>query len=117
MIQQRIELKKKELADINQKINEMKRDVIYKQDFNNFEEFEMMRDDQGKIETEIDNLKYQFRNMNPGKIRWNIAEIYKKTGQYEDAIRYYREAVHFNYNANLSRDMITKLQLKIRRGY
>lgn len=117
MIQERIEEKKKELASINQKINEMKKEVIYKQDFNNFEEFEMLQDDRGKIETETDNLKYQFRNMNPGKIRWNIAEIYSKIGKYEDAIKYYREAVFFNYNANLSRDMITKLQLKIRRGY
>ena len=117
MINERIEQKKKELAEINQKINEMKSEVIYKQDFNNFEAFEMLRDDQGKIETELDSLKYQFRNMNPGKIRWNIAEIYTKTGNYEEAIKYYREAVHFNYNANLSRDMIKKLQLKIRRGY
>lgn len=117
MIQERIEQKKKELASINQKINEMKSEVIYKLDFNNFEEFEMLQDDQGKVETEIDNLKYQFKNMNPGKIRWNLAEIYTKTAKYEEAIRYYREAVYFNYNANLSRDMITKLQLKIRRGY
>ncbi len=117
MIQERLDQKKKELAGVKLKINEMKSEVIYKQDFNNFEEFEMLQDDQGKIETEINNLNYQLRNMNPGKIRWNIAEIYTKTGNYEEAIKYYREAVHFNYNANLSREMITKLQLKIRRGY
>lgn len=117
MIQLKIDEKKKNLSEINEKIAIMKSDVIYKQDFNNFEEFEMLQDDKGKLETEIDNFKYQFNSMNPGKIRWNIAEIYTKTGKYENAIKYYREAIHFNYNANLSRDMITKLQLKIRRGY
>ncbi len=117
MVQEKIDQKKKELADLNQKITSMKSDVIYKQDFNNFEEFEMLQDEKGKIETEIDNLNYQFRNMNPGKIRWNLAEIFSKIEKNEDAIKYYREAIHFNYNANLSRDMITKLQLKIRRGY
>lgn len=117
MIQERIEKKKKELEDLNLKIASMKSDVIYKQDFNNFEEFEMLQDDKGKVEAEIDNLKYQFKNMNPGKIRWNMAEIYTRTGKYEDAIKYYREAIYFNYNANSSREMITKLQLKIRRGY
>lgn len=117
VIQNRIEQKKNELADINRNIAAMKSEVIYKQDFNNFEEFEMLQDEKGKIETEIDNLKYQFKNMNPGKIRWNIAEIYARTGEYENAIKYYREAIYFNYNANSSREMITKLQLKIRRGY
>jgi len=117
MIRERIDQKNRELSAINVQINNMKKEVIYKQDFNNYEEFEMLQDDKGKIESEIDNLKYQFKNMNPGKIRWNIAEIYTKKTKYEDAIKYYREAVHFNYNANQSRDMITKLQLKIRRGY
>lgn len=117
MVQDKIEQKRKELSDINKKITAMKGDVIYKQDFNNFEEFEMLQDEKGKIETEINNLNYQFRTMNPGKIRWNLAEIYAKIDKNEEAIKYYREAIHFNYNGNLSRDMITKLQLKIRRGY
>jgi len=116
-ILERVEEKKKELAELDEKILSMKTDVIYKQDFDNFEEFEMLQDDRGKVDSELNDLKYQFRTMNPGKIRWNIAVIYKKIDKYEDAIRYYREAIHFNYKANDSRDMITKLQLKIRRGY
>lgn len=117
LILEKIRKKKKEKEDIDNRVRIMKSDVIYKQDFNGFEEFELLQDEKGRVEHELEKLLYEFNNLNPGRVRWNLAGVLTKLAMYEDAIKYYRESIHFNYNANDSRDMITKLQLKISRGY
>lgn len=112
-----IEKLKAKLESIKKKINKMKQDLIYKKDFERYEEYEMLLDDQGRLETELNIMNSQFWKLNPGKVRWNLAEIKNKTENYEDAIKYYRNSIKFDYKSNKARDEIVKLQLKIKRGY
>lgn len=112
-----LKLKQEELKNITLQVNNLKKDILYKQDFQNYEEYEMLLDKKGKVETEINDLNYKIKSLNPGKLRWNMAEIYNKTGDLQRAIELYRQCIFYNYNASTARDMITKLQLKIKRGF
>jgi len=112
-----LKLQKEELKNLSEQINQMKSDIIYKKDFQNYEEYEMLLDKKGKLEAVIDDSNYKIKSLNPGKLRWNMADIYTRIGQFERAIELYRDCVRYNYNATGARDMITKLQLKIKRGY
>jgi hypothetical protein len=46
-----------------------------------------------------------------------IAESLRTLEDYPGAIQYYKQAVKDNYRARISRKMILKLELKIKRGY
>ena len=70
-----------------------------------------------KLKKEIENLQLEFNKLQPGRLRWFIAVSNEKIENYSEAIKYYREAIKYDYNSNNAREMIIKLQLKIKRGY
>ncbi len=105
------------IEDKNREIDRLKSELIYDSKFNKFREYEALKDDRGRLETEFFTLKNEYKRLHGGKIHWNLAEIYIKKEQYRRAIFFFRECLRFNYKSNLARSAITKLKLKIKRGY
>jgi tetratricopeptide (TPR) repeat protein len=98
-------------------INKLKEALINNKEFEKYEDYEILIDDRNKIDKELEILQLEFNKLQPGRIRWFMAVSYEKTEKYNEAIEYYRESVRYNYNSNKAREMIVKLQLKIKRGY
>lgn len=116
-IQASIDAAGTELAGIKAEVNVLKQDLIRNKDFEKYEEYEILQEDLGEKEREFENLKNSFNRLNPGKVRWNLAEINEKKDKYEEAISYYRESIKFDHKSREAREKIEKLQLKIKRGY
>ena len=134
-VQQQVAEKEKEKVEIDSKIDELKMNIINNKDSlkyddykNLLDEYEGLLDEQGEKESELQLLKYNLRQLCPGKVQWNIARCYHKKGDraegiqekkdnYNNAITYYREAMREDYNTDKAREIILKLQLKIKRGY
>lgn len=106
-----------EREKINTNINKLKEALINNREFEKYEDYEILLDDRNKADKVIENLQLDFNKLQPGRIRWILAESYEKIEKFDEAIKFYREAVKYNYNSNKAREMIIKLQLKIKRGY
>ena len=133
--EQEVSAKEKEKAEIDKRIDELKMNIINNKDSlkyddykNLLDEYEGLLDEQGEKESELQLLKYNLKQLCPGKVKWNIAQCYHKKGDrtdgmqekkdnYKEAIKYYREAMREDYNTDKAREIILKLQLKIKRGY
>ncbi len=109
--------KNEEKNVLNMKINDLKAALINNKEFERYEDYEILLDERNKLEKEIETLHLEFNKLQPGRVRWFIAVSNEKIEKYEEAIKYYREAVKYEYNSNKAREMIVKLQLKIKRGY
>jgi len=107
----------KKLSEKNNEIDSIKSKLIYDKEFKQYEEYEMLLDDKGRLESELLKIKSEFQKLNSGKINWNLAQINVKNEKYERAIDFYRKAINNEYRTNLARSEIVKLQLKIKRGY
>ena len=112
-----IDTDKTKRAEKNAEINQLKEALINNKEFDKYEEYEILVDERNKIDKNIESLQLEYSKLQPGKVRWYLALSYEKTKQYDEAISYYREAITYNYNSNSARDMIVKLNLKIKRGY
>lgn len=114
---ERIQSKMNQKKEINIKINQLKEALINNKEFEKYEDYEILLDERNKIDKEMENLQLEFNKLQPGRVRWFMAVSNEKKEKYEDAIKYYREAIRFDYNSDDARKMIVKLQLKIKRGY
>ncbi len=112
-----IETKTSERNEVNSRMNKLKEALINNKEFEKYEDYEILTDDRNKIDKELENLQLEFNKLEPGRLRWLIAVSNEKNERYEEAIKFYREAVKYDYNSNDARKMIVKLQLKIKRGY
>lgn len=133
--EEEVSVKEKEKSEIDNRINDLKMNIINNKnslkydDYKNLlDEYEGLLDEQGEKESELQALKYNLKQLCPGKVQWNIALCYHKKGDradgmqekkdnYTEAIKYYREAMRKDYNTDKAREIILKLQLKIKRGY
>lgn len=106
-----------EIAKMNEKLNELKASLIKKSDFDEYEAYEFLKDEKSQRELDLLEMQKEYKKLNSGKVRWNLAEILEKKEDYEQAIGYYREVISYDYRASLARDRIVKLKLKIKRGY
>ncbi len=116
-VEKEAEKSRKKIDEINRRINELKKSLLTNRDFDDYNTYEFLMDDRGKVELELKRIRSNYRRLNPGKIRWNIAYAYEKSGELNKAIKYYRESITFDYNPAKSRKKIEKLQLIIKRGY
>ena len=116
-IQDNIDAAKTELEKIKAEANVLKQELIRNKDFEKYEEYEILQEELGEKERAFENLKNSFNRLNPGKVRWNLAEINEKKDKNEEAISYYRESIKFDHKSGEARKKIEKLQLKIKRGY
>jgi len=112
-----IEKLKKEIKEIDDKINTLKASLLKVENFDEFEQFSYFKEKKARYELRLIKKQHQYRKLNPGRIQWNMAESYMRLDDPEKALSYYRNAIAFDYNANMARDMIVKIQLKIKRGY
>jgi tetratricopeptide (TPR) repeat protein len=112
-----ISQKGNERKDINLKINKLKEALINNKEFEKYEDYEILLDERNKIDKDMENLHLEFNKLQSGRVRWFMAVSNEKIGNYNDAIKYYRESIKYDYNSNDAREMIVKLQLKIKRGY
>jgi tetratricopeptide (TPR) repeat protein len=116
-VEEKVQRSKKRLEGINARINELKKSLLETRDFDDYNTYEFLLDDRGKIELELRRIKSNYNRLNPGKVRWNIAYAYEKSGDLNEAIKFYRNSIFYNYNPVKSRKKIEKLQLIIKRGY
>ncbi len=116
-VDREVQKSKKKLDEINTRINELKKSLLETRDFDDYNTYEFLLDDRGKIELKLRRIKSNYFRLNPGKVRWNIASAYEKSGKLHEAIKYYRNSITFNFNPVKSRKKIEKLQLILKRGY
>jgi tetratricopeptide (TPR) repeat protein len=107
----------REILKIKDDIRSMKSSLIKSQDYDKYNEYERFQEEKGKMELDNREKNYEFGKLNAGKVRWNMAESYERLGRLDEAMKYYREAVALDYQAEQAREKIIKLQLKINRGY
>jgi len=74
-------------------------------------------EEESKLRLERRERLYSYSKLDAGRVRWNMAECHERLGKLDDAIRYYRECIAFDYEPSKARDRVIKLQLKISRGY
>ncbi|OHD65176.1 MAG: hypothetical protein A2176_02770 [Spirochaetes bacterium RBG_13_51_14] len=116
-IAEEIKKKESEITDMKSKILGLKSALIREENFEQYEEYENLMDKKGKRETELLQFQNEYNKLNAGKVRWNIAYSLERMEKLHDAIKYYRDAISFDYNANQARKKIINLELKIKRGY
>lgn len=109
--------KKTEIADLSLKIRDLKSSLLRDQTFEQYEEYENFMDKRGRLETELRQIENEYNKLNAGKVRWNIAYSLERMEKLTEAIKYYRDAIAFDYNPNRARQKIINLELKIKRGY
>ncbi|MDY6934481.1 MAG: hypothetical protein SVZ03_09700 [Spirochaetota bacterium] len=117
MIKSKMEQSAKEAQNIENRINNIKSLIIKTRENDKYEEYNLLREKKGEIELANREIEYQYKKLNAGKVRWNLARIYENVGNLNDAIKFYRDAVSLNYNSEAARERIKKIQLKIKRGY
>lgn len=116
-INDEIKAKRGEISNLNLKIRNLKSSLLKEENFEQYEEYEHQLDDKGNRETELRQIENEYNKLNAGRVRWNIAYALERMEQYQDAIKYYRDVISFDYNANQARKKIINLELKIKRGY
>lgn len=112
-----IENAKKKLDEINTNINRLKTALLKDPKFNDYEEYEINLNDKGKLEQNLQEKISEYNKLNPGKVRWNLADSYERQENLTEAINFYKACISFNYNVEDARNRSIKLQLKIKRGY
>ena len=112
-----IENIKQELSKFDEKLDRLKAALIEKSDFDQYEEYEFLKDQRAKKELELVEMQKEYKKLNRGHVLWSLARINEKKEKYDDAIGYYRRVIAFDYKAGDARERIIKLQLKIKRGY
>jgi len=112
-----IKNKKTEISDLNLTIRNLKSSLLRAENFEQYEEYENLMDKKGKKEIELRQIENEYNKLNAGKVRWNIAYSLERIEKLNDAIKYYRDAIAFDYNSNMARKKIINLELKIKRGY
>ncbi len=91
---QDVSTKEKEKAEIDTRINELKINIINNKDLlkyddykNLLDEYEGLLDEQGEKESELQLLKYNLKQLCPGKVQWDIALCYHKKGDRADGMQ------------------------------
>lgn len=117
MVASQISAKQKELKELNETIRSLKSLLLKEEVFEKYEEYENLMDMKGKAEMELSRIQNEYGKLNAGRVRWNIAYSLERMEKLDEAIRYYRSSIAFDFNANEARKKITNLELKIKRGY
>ncbi|HNW30975.1 MAG TPA: tetratricopeptide repeat protein, partial [Spirochaetota bacterium] len=116
-IDDEIKGKKIEISGLNEKIRNLKSNLLKVENFEQYEEYENLMDEKGKKEAELRQIENEYNKLNAGKVRWNIAYSLERLEKLNEAIAYYRDAISFDFNSNQARKKIINLELKIKRGY
>ena len=113
----RIKEEKDRIRLMEKKINDIKASLMKDKDFDRYEEYEFMQEEIGGRRLKLGETEFEYRKLNPGRARWNLAYSCERLGQLQEAVKYYRACISFDYRPVQARQMIRKLRLKIKRGY
>ena len=102
---------------LDKKINSLKSSLLQNRDYSLYTEYEYTVQEKARKELELRRKKHELDKLNPGRVRWNLADAYEHDGQLEEALKWYRQALAMAYQSRKARAKISKLQLKINRGY
>jgi tetratricopeptide (TPR) repeat protein len=116
-IKKSLEEKDREIEKLNSDIRGVKSSLLKQPDFDTYTQYEYLMEEESKLRLERREKLYSYSKLDAGRVRWNMAECHERLGKLDDAIRYYRECIAFDYDSSRARDRIVKLQLKISRGY
>lgn len=112
-----IDDKRTEIENLQTEIDDLKRQLLKQNDFVKYNEYQFQSQELERLKNEKINLEYQYKKFNSGERRWNLAECYERSEQYDKALVYYEESIRQNFNPNKARDRIKKIRLKLKRGY
>lgn len=116
-IEKSIDSKKNEIKSARNKITKIKASLILKQDPEKYSQYLKLRIENGDRESELKNLRLEFKKLNVGKVKWRIAYCYEKLDKLKEAIKFYKKSVLYHYKPSDSEKRILKLKLKLFRGY
>ena len=119
-LKNKIDDDEKRSIELEQEISALKIQIIQERSFENLEnlrKLDELNEIKGKSDIDLRDLKFQYSRLAPGKVRWNLAAAYEFTDQLEESIQILRECIFYDYNSYEAREKISKIQLKIRRGY
>jgi len=112
-----IKQKNDEIYALKNRINELKSSLIKEQNFDKYDEYENLLEKKGEKELDLIERENNYKKLDPGKTRWNIALAYEKLNKWEDALKFYQSTIPFDYKSRDVQMKILRLQLKIKRGY
>ncbi len=112
-----LEEKDREIGKLASDIRDIKASLIKKPDFDTYNQYEFFLEEESRLRLERRERLYSYSKLHAGRVRWNIAECSERLGRLDEAMRYYRECIAFDYDSSRARERIIKLQLKISRGY
>jgi len=108
----------KKSAELEQQIKTLKLQILNEpRSVENLQKLGELNETKGKSDIVLRDLKFQYSRLAPGKVRWNLATAYESTEQLEEAVKILRECIFYDYKTYESREKISKIQLKIKRGY
>jgi len=106
-----------EVSQLKDKISSLKSSLLKNRNYNVYNDYEYAEEELAKKQLSLRLKKHELEKLNPGKVRWNMADAHERLDQREEAMRWYREALDRAYRPREAREKISKLQLKIQRGY
>lgn len=112
-----VDTKRSQLEELEKRINILKAELIKKNDYVKYEEYQDLTQEKTKLAYELMMMEYELKKYNPGKLRWQTAESYERLKDYQPALEYYRQCIAENYRQNEARTRMTKIQLILQRGY
>ncbi len=116
-LKEEMDVNNNKVIKISEQLRNIKSTIKDRQLSDRYTEYQNLQEEKGKIELNAREMNYEFSKLNPGKIRWNLAEAFERTDKLNEAIQYYKEAIYYDYHSNNAREKIRKLKLKINRGY
>lgn len=106
-----------EITQLKKKINSIKASLLKNRNYNAYNDYEYAEEELAKKQLSLRLKHHELEKLNPGKVRWNMADAHEHLGQLEEALKWYRKALDMAYRPREARLKISKLQLKIQRGY
>ncbi len=106
-----------EITQLKKKINSIKASLLKNRNYNAYNDYEYAEEELAKKQLSLRLKQHELEKLNPGKVLWNMADAHEHLGQLDDALRWYRKALDMAYRPREARVKISKLQLKIQRGY
>jgi len=116
-IREDLDAMRSELAEMETRISNIKKGLLKKPSFDDYEELQILQNNKAKKEMLFKTRESDLEKLHPGVVRWNLAECLELLERLPEALDAYRDCVEAGYRAYEARERIKKIRLKITRGY
>ncbi|MFW5770576.1 MAG: tetratricopeptide repeat protein [Spirochaetota bacterium] len=106
-----------EITELKKKVNSLKASLLKNRNYDAYNDYEYAEEELAKKQLSFRLKQHELEKLNPGKVRWNMADSHEHLGQLKEALSWYRKALDMAYRPREARLKISKLQLIIQRGY